>query len=237
MTLITHHTEIDVFFKKGTEDREKFINDPSISKATDYIMTAGDYKEELFRKVGEHLILCADRKIFDSQLKRKKNLFRINRKAGRNSEEENTLFYKFLEVIKILEEIYEPGRDIRNLRGAFLEAMVFKLLEKKFNFYNTKSGIACFVIIQSKRTWTSDRPVDIGFWSKPIGECHECRLKRDIEDDKIKNLNAISSESYGLIKVAITTMSESGIFADLCGLSDSENIILYGRDNIFSICS
>lgn len=232
MTSLTYHPKIDVFFKSGKEDREKFINHPSISKAIDYIWSAGDHKEILFYQIGEQILLCPERKVFESRLKKKVELFRLNK-------ENSVVFNKFLNVADMLKKIYETGEDTANLRGAFLEAMVLKLLKNKFSFMGTKSGIACFVIIYTKVTWSSEKTIDIGFWSKSIGgECHECKVKRIPNGDIIKNLNEISSNSYGRVKVAFTTLNESSIFRDLPEpIESAENIFFYGRDNIFSICS
>ncbi len=232
MTSLTYHPKIDVFFESGKEDREKFINDPSISKAIDYILAAGDHKKILFYQIGEHILLCPERKVFEYRLKKKVDQFRLNK-------ENSAVFNKFLKVADILKKIYETGQETDNLRGAFLEAMVLKLLKNKFIFMGTKSGVACFVIIYTKVTWKSEKTVDIGFWCKSIGgECHECKVKRLPNGDIIKNLNEISSNSLGMVKVAFTTLNESSIFRDLPEPIESvENIFFYGRDNIFSISS
>lgn len=232
MTSLTYHPKIDVFFESGKEDREKFINDPSISEAIDYIWSAGDHKEILFNQIGELILLCPERKVFESRLKKKVLLFRLNR-------ENSVVFNKFLKVAGILKKIYETGQETANLRGAFLEAMVLKLLKNKFTSMGTKSAVACFVLIYTKATWKSEKTVDIGFWCKSIGgECHECKVKRVPNVDILKNLNEISSNSHGMVRVAFTTLNESSIFRDLPEPKESvENIFFYGRDNIFSIYS
>ena len=228
MTSLIKWPEIDVDFEPA-EDRQQFINHPSISEATEYILSAGEYKEKLMYQVGILIQSCHDRRQFGFWVAGKIKSLRL--------ELDNVTLRKLIKVADILRKIYEPAQDTDNLRGAFLESIVFSLIKLKFDYGTHKSGTACYVIVFNKTTWKSEKTVDVAFWSQPQGECHECKLSRGINESHIVNLNAISSNSFGMIKVAITTLHDSNIFLNLLPAESLKNVLLYGRENIFNICN
>ncbi|TRZ88745.1 MAG: hypothetical protein D4R88_07120 [Methanosarcinales archaeon] len=228
MTSLIKWPEIDVNFELA-EDRLQFVNHPSILEATEYILSVGEYKEKLLYQVGVLIQSCHDRKQFGFWVAGKIKSLRL--------EPDNEILKRLIKVADILRKIYEPTQDTDNLRGAFLESMAFKLLKIKFDFGSPKSGIACFIIIFNKTTWKSKKTVDVAFWLKPYGECHECKVSGGINESHILNLNAISSNSFGMVKVAITTLRESNTLRDQLSTVPLGNVFIYGRDNIFSICN
>lgn len=228
MTLPAIRPKIDVDFEPS-EDRSEYLNHASISVVTDYILSAGEYKEKLMYLVGKIILSCHTKQQFGFWVRGTIKELSL--------EQDNVVLQKFKKVASELSKIYNPSQETDNLRGAFLESIVFKLLGIKFDINSSKSGMACFVIIISKSAWRSENTVDVAFWSQSIGECHECKVKRGIEEYHIKNLNNISSKSFGLIKVAITTLHESKTFLNLLPTVPLDNVHVYGRENIFSICN
>jgi hypothetical protein len=228
MTSLTIRPKIKVDFEPS-EDRVQYLEHPSISGATDYILSAGEHKEELMYIVGKIIHSCHNKQQFGFWVR--------GTKRDLGLELDNNILQKFIKVTNKLAKIYEPTQDTDNLRGAFLESIVYKLLSAKFSVQSYKSGLSCFVIIVTKSAWRSGKTVDVAFWSQSIGECHECKVKRGIDEKHIKNLNDISSNSFRLIKVAITTLHESNTFLNQLPPIPLDNVFVYGRENIFSICN
>ncbi len=224
----------EVTFKLG-EDRSRFIQHSAISKAIDCILNIEKpYQSEVMQLVGE-LLFFKNKQAFTKAFSRKLKILDLS------ETEDNPICNMFIQVVDFLLGIYGPTQDTANLRGAFVEAMVFKLLSYKFRGYTPKTGTPVFVIISNNSTeWISNKTVDVAFWSYPIGECHECKVNGEkLTSEAVENLREIYAKSGNRISVAITTLHERDMLKKIL-LQKSiilDNVCLYGRDNIFDICN
>ena len=103
-------------------------------------------------------------------------------------------------------EIYVDNKYKDNLRGCFLELLIFKFLNNKYSSYPCYfSAMDCFVEIFGNK---SDRTVDVfAFWFDG-GFVSEIKIGGDnFENHDIENLNKIYVESNGYLKPYIITLS------------------------------
>lgn len=110
------------------------------------------------------------------------------------------LFSKYKSIILSLFR----DSQIKNLKGAFLEVLSFKILEKKHNpnIFSTD----CKVIIDS---WKSNLTVDIAMESDSFALCCECKVPTSkFTWDIFKNLLDIKDKSQNYFSVYAVTLSE-----------------------------
>lgn len=94
--------------------------------------------------------------------------------------------------------------QIKNLKGAFLEVLSFKILEKQHNPYIFCTD--CNVIIDS---WKSNLTVDIAMESDSSALCCECKVPTSKFTWNIfKNLLDIKNQSQNYFSVYAVTLSE-----------------------------
>ena len=110
------------------------------------------------------------------------------------------LFLKFKQCILNLFDSHQ----IKNLKGAFLEVLSFKILEKQHNPYIFCTD--CNVIIDS---WKSNLTVDIAMESDSSALCCECKVPTSkFTWDIFKNLLDIKNQSQNYFSVYAVTLSE-----------------------------
>lgn len=113
---------------------------------------------------------------------------------------------KLSTYIIFLWHIYNDKTQCANLRGALLERLVYKLLEKKYG-NDCDSHISCYICINS---WISQKSVDVFFYiaDEDLGESFECKVNPDaVEGVHINNLKQIFIKSNEKIYPSIVSFS------------------------------
>lgn len=133
-------------------------------------------------------------------------------------------------------QIYNDKTQCANLRGALLERLVYKLLEKKYG-NDCESDISCYICINS---WISQKSVDVFFYlaNEDLGESFECKVSPDfVEGVHIKNLKQIFSKSDEKIYPSVVSFSSrKALELRLKGLKISvEPVQLFGWENLKEI--
>ena len=94
--------------------------------------------------------------------------------------------------------------QIKNLKGAFLEVLAFKILERHYHPHITCTD--CKVLIN---LWKSDLTVDIAMEYDSLGLCCECKVPTSkFTWDIFKNLLDIKMKSQNYFNVYAITLSD-----------------------------
>jgi len=132
--------------------------------------------------------------------------------------------------------IYNDKMQCANLRGALLERLVYKLLEKKYG-NDCESHISCYICIDS---WMSQKSVDVFFYiaNEDMGESFECKVNPDgFEGVHINNLKQIFIKSNEKIFPAVVSFSSKRALE--LRVKDSKiyigSVKLYGWENLKEI--
>lgn len=146
-----------------------------------------------------------------------------------NQDFQEDKIYEELQVL--INSIYSTfERD--NLRGSFLEILIFKLLDNKYDFLKKGylNGIDGYIEINGIR---SERTVDVFAMCEFLkGFVCECKINaQGFEDHDIRNLNNIFTDSHEILSPYIVSLSpKSHIDKKLSKLysNDSSNAYVHG---------
>jgi len=138
--------------------------------------------------------------------------------------------------ITFLWYIYKDDTNCGNLRGALLERLVYKLLEKKY-VTDYESYISCYICFNS---WKSSRSIDVFFYvtTEEIGESIECKVNPfDFEKAHIDNLKEIFIRSNKKVYPSIISFSSKNTLE--LKMQEFKTplwpIQLFGRENLKEI--
>ena len=140
------------------------------------------------------------------------------------------------------EELYDTIRNILisiysdinidNLRGSFLELLIFKFLNKKYDDENNYiSDLNCKIRIFN---YISVKTVDIFALCEKKGFICECKINQKYFDSNdLKNLNEIYNTSQKVLEPYIITLAPKKIIEDKLyeiTLNDQSNVLVHWRD-------
>lgn len=142
----------------------------------------------------------------------------------------------FGHYVNSLWAIYSDSRQCRNLRGALLERLIYKLLEKKY-ISDYKSDISCYIDIDSLKCKMS---VDVCFYhaTNEVGDSIECKVNPfGLTKDHIENLKDIFTRSNRKISPSVISFSTSTSLRNHVGGLDISigSIKLFGGENLKNI--
>lgn len=143
---------------------------------------------------------------------------------------------RFSHYVNPLWAIYSDHKQCRNLRGALLERLIFKLLERKY-ISDYKSDISCYINIDSLKCKMS---VDVCFYHiiNEVGDSIECKVNPfGLTKDHIENLKDIFTRSNRKISPSVISFSTSTSLKNHVDGLDIPigSIKLFGGDNLKSI--
>ncbi|WP_407454394.1 hypothetical protein [Methanobrevibacter sp.] len=114
------------------------------------------------------------------------------------------------DILVLFNEIYNESYS-SNLRGAFLELLTFKFINKKFNPH--QSDLDCYVVTSGIK---SERTVDVfALCDNFKGMVCECKISHNnFRDYHISNLNNIFHGSNEILAPYIVTCSSKKLITD-----------------------
>lgn len=203
------------FIESPTKDN-RFYTDENLKKLVD--LTLENFDNRLFEDILA-LISTDNLVVVDDLI----NQFK--------SENDNQFKDIYSELYGILKKIYKT-KNKDNLRGSFLELIIFKILDKKYGIIKNRFdyGINGFIEINGKK---SKKTIDVFSLCKLEGFVCECKIKSSgFENHDIENLNWIyicSNEI--LIPYIISLSSESFLNEKLSELyiDDFSNAFVNGQ--------
>lgn len=198
-------------------DHDNYYNNSDLIKLVELCLDSTSY--ELIYNV---LLLIKRPKLSNELL----NKFKENPKLANNT--------IYDDINQILINIYDD-KNIDNLRGTFLELIIYKYLDKKYDITLSKYaeiGYNCFVEINGKR---SEKTVDIFALCSLNGFICECKINAyNLDEYDISNLNKLYINSQKILKPHIITLSyNEPIKEHLTNvISNSEDEIWVNTSNI-----
>ncbi len=212
-----------------TENREDYLNDKHVVVATDFLLNLGDFRRETIELVGEAVCTTHDTPSLTRRVQRRTKTLSFENAKG--------LLTRYLKASDLLLHVYESGKDTGNLRGAFLERLVYELLRQKYGDNGIAYELWCKVTVEDDgETWTSARTVDAAAWDGKEGECHECKVKQGVDKDDINNLIEIHKNSSESLEVVLSTLRTAETFSQiLASLGPLGPIAILGRDSLLDI--
>ena len=169
---------------------ENYYQNPDLKRLTELCFDSSSY--ELIFNI---LLIIKNPKLSHELLEKFKE----------NPKTDNKMIYE--EIGQIMNNIYN-NKDIGNLRGTFLEMIIYEYMNRKYDINNSKYAkieYNCFVNINGEK---SNKTVDIYALCGLNGFVCECKIGiYNLDEYDISNLNQLHINSNKILNPYIFTLS------------------------------